>query len=388
MPCLAATAAFFLTLLITLAANGLGVLRWRAAREAHWTEQARKLFPIRRSAALNIWLVPAVCTLLDWIIFPEDQHFSALLAVFVAGWVGATLGTYPLTKALFPEFSFYGWLRSLVAGWLLRSGFWGVLIFTAVIMPEEIGWEALVLGALVLAFQIALSYGLWVWVGSKLGIFTRAQPSEPVSEIVRRTSQKMQIPWRVIWKWRSPIGYAAALPITGDLIFSDGLLNTHPDEEIAAITAHELAHLNEPRNIHRARLISSLSFLPFVFIRPAFHIFDWATIAFLWIPAALFGVYTRQMARRMEERADSIASGTGEPSVVYTRALERLYRNNHMPAVMPGDRHVHPHLYDRMITAGTTPDYPRPEAPQTLDWTSGLLMLLLTLLFTAILAMH
>jgi hypothetical protein len=34
-----------------------------------------------------------------------------------------------------------------------------------------------------------------------------------------------------------------------------------------------------------------------------------------------------------------------------------------MPAVMPTKRLPHPHLYDRMVVAGVTPDFPRPDRP-------------------------
>ena len=39
---------------------------------------------------------------------------------------------------------------------------------------------------------------------------------------------------------------------------------------------------------------------------------------------------------------------------------------------MPGNRAVHPHLYDRMLAAGVTPDFPRPDQPQKLTWTGRL----------------
>jgi len=51
----------------------------------------------------------------------------------------------------------------------------------------------------------------------------------------------------------------------------------------------------------------------------------------------------------------------GRPGV-YARALARLYEANFAPAVMPR-KHSHPHLYDRLVSAGVQPDYPRPEPP-------------------------
>jgi Zn-dependent protease with chaperone function len=269
--------------------------------------------------------------------------------------------------------------------WILRFGSLGPLVVAAAIMPSEISWPILAIGGAALCFQIALHYGLWIWMGTRLRLFDRAKETEPVAIVVRKTSEKMKVSCRTIWKLRSPVGYAAALPMTGDLIFSEGLLRAHPEEEIAAICAHEVAHLNESVSIRRARLISALSLFPLVFVRPVFHLFDFAGVVMLWLPANLLAVYARRLGRRMEIRADSIAGENENASGVYARSLERLYQNNHVPAVMPGNRQLHPHLYDRMLAAGITPDYPRPTAPASLDWSSGLILFLLVILFTSIL---
>jgi hypothetical protein len=66
----------------------------------------------------------------------------------------------------------------------------------------------------------------------------------------------------------------------------------------------------------------------------------------------------------MEKRADQIAADKQLQEGVYARALEKLYRENQIPAVNVNDRQTHPHLYDRMLAAGITPDYPRPAKPQ------------------------
>ena len=80
-----------------------------------------------------------------------------------------------------------------------------------------------------------------------------------------------------------------------------------------------------------------------------------------------------RVARRMETRADKIAAENVADPAVYARALERLYQTNQMPAVMPKrSAKIHPDLYDRMVAAGVTPDYPRPKAAKGQCWTSYL----------------
>jgi hypothetical protein len=48
----------------------------------------------------------------------------------------------------------------------------------------------------------------------------------------------------------------------------------------------------------------------------------------------------------------------GDPGC-YAKALERIYKENLMPAAV-AQRTTHPNLYDRMVQAGVTPDFPRP----------------------------
>lgn len=72
----------------------------------------------------------------------------------------------------------------------------------------------------------------------------------------------------------------------------------------------------------------------------------------------------RRIGRRMEERADRLARvQEGDSAVVYARALEKIYAANLIPVVLRGKRHVHPHLYDRLVAAGVPPAYPRPAPP-------------------------
>lgn len=77
----------------------------------------------------------------------------------------------------------------------------------------------------------------------------------------------------------------------------------------------------------------------------------------------------------MEKRADRIAIENQADPAVYARALERLYQTNQMPAVMPPRmERPHPDLYDRMLDAGVTPDFPKPAPPKKQSWTTLLLL--------------
>src|SRR6185437_13485850 len=100
MPFLVAIVAFILTLMLTVGVNRFGLLRWHATEKAHWTERARTLYPLRRSASLNIWLVPALCGVAESSFYSTDAPIWAVVLVIVASWIGAILGTYPFDKKL------------------------------------------------------------------------------------------------------------------------------------------------------------------------------------------------------------------------------------------------------------------------------------------------
>lgn len=71
-------------------------------------------------------------------------------------------------------------------------------------------------------------------------------------------------------------------------------------------------------------------------------------------------IFIERLGHAMEIRADKIArTYEGEPGV-YARALARIYEDNLVPAVTERLQ-THPHLYDRLVSAGVTPDHPRPE---------------------------
>ena len=56
-------------------------------------------------------------------------------------------------------------------------------------------------------------------------------------------------------------------------------------------------------------------------------------------------------------------------------ALERIHQLNQMPAVLRNKSlNTHPDLYDRMLAANVTLDYPRPAAPRAQAWTAQIIV--------------
>jgi tetratricopeptide (TPR) repeat protein len=173
---------------------------------------------------------------------------------------------------------------------------------------------------------------------------------------------------------------ALAFPLSGRLAFTDGALAALDDEELTAVCAHELAHLAEPRRLALARaaplaLVLALPLARLMSSAEGLLVFEAGFLA-----AALVAGLGRRLSRRLEGRADELARAhEGEPGA-YARALAKIYEVNQVPPVLRGKGTTHPHLYDRLVAAGSPPAYERPPPPPRLFARSALTTVLLAAL--------
>ncbi|MEA3210527.1 MAG: hypothetical protein QOE70_3584 [Chthoniobacter sp.] len=365
---------FLVAAMLAAGLNWLSLRSWRRSRGQHWTERARILYPVRTSAAGNLFLIPAVCAAAQAILFPELPVTSLWLAL--AALPGAILGTYPMDRELFPNFGFRAWLHEVGATWILRASRTALFLTALILMPAEWDWRGPALALGVVGLQTWMVWGGGLWLARKLGLIIA--PPERLLAIVDDLAQRLHIPLPRAWVLRGVACNAGALPQTRTLFVTERLLEALSDEELSAVCTHEFAHLTESRWVLVRRYLSTLALVPCLFIRPVFHRFDLPGLAVLWVAVWLIGWATRTFARRMEQRADSIAlAHEGPESGAYARGLARLYECNQIPAVMPGKRQIHPHLYDRLLAAGVTPDFSRPNAPARRSWSGWLLAALM-----------
>ena len=282
----------------------------------------------------------------------------------LAAFLGAVLGCFPCDREVFPQLDFRNWLHQAIAGWGIRFGIWGLLILGCVLMPENFGWKMLGIAAGYLLVHFAIQWGLFLKYLRLVKFLTPAE--NRLQGIVDATATRMNVSVRSIWQLDGLMALAFAFPTTNELVFSRRLLEICSDEEISAICAHELAHLKEGRSVLAGRLLGSLALFPLIFINPSVHQFG--ILGLLAPYAGLFSIakFARWMSQRMEKRADALALNEQTQEGVYARALEKIYRENMIPAVNVNDKQTHPHLYDRMISAGITPGYPRPAKPNRL----------------------
>ncbi len=275
--------------------------------------------------------------------------------------LGAYAGTSFMDYEVFSRVSKRDLFRQIVIGLLVKVLKWVVFISAVIWMPNEFNLLAWSIGGIVILFWLFWAWNGWLWVGKKLSLYLPAP--ERLSKIAADTSARMNIPYGEVLMIRSSFCQAYAVFNGRKLLFTERLLEVCSDEEIAAICAHELAHLTESKAVHLSRYIQILTYIPWIFFSPLLHTFG--IIAFLGL--VLITIYVPRiygsMSRKLESRADSMAKANeGDPGI-YARALTRLYEDNLTPAVTSGQNKTHPNLYDRLLAAGVTPDFPRPAAP-------------------------
>ncbi|MGA2555180.1 MAG: M48 family metalloprotease [Verrucomicrobiota bacterium] len=372
---------FLVSGVLTFCLNWLTAIPWRKASTAHWTERARLLWPVRRSGATIILVIPACLSVAE--VAAQWESWSGSVFPAVAGLLGAILATFPLDREIFPRFTFRSWLRLVSVGWTIRLGFWAVFVASAMAMPDELGVTTAVIGGAVLLFILAWNFGLLLRFFRWLGM-VRA-PDERLRGIVAGTAGKMAVGEPGTWLLDVPFAQAFAITTTGDLLFSSRLLEILSDGKISAVCAHELAHLMESKVVLAGRIAGSLTLYPLIFLRPAANFGPSAVCAilgFIWLSAIL----VRKLSRRMEKRADEIASENQGEEGVYARALEKLYCDSLLPAVSASNVKTHPHLYDRMVASGIQPEYPRPAKPEGMAWAGYLVCIALGILIGIALA--
>jgi Zn-dependent protease with chaperone function len=358
---LSAMAHFVAAGLLMALANWTGLLAWRRAAGAHWTERARLLWPVRCTAAFGVVVIPFLLMQVHGYLLPAFEPNWIVDAV--ASFGGALLGSYPLDRQVYPQLDFGRWRRQAVAWWGVRFGIWGVLLAAILLMPEEPGWRMLAVAGGCLALQGLLLGGVFLRYLRLVGFLSPAGPR--LQQIVDAAAARLGgVKVRATWEMGGCVANAFAFPTTRELVFSRRMLEVCSDDEVSAICAHELGHLQESKWILAARLAGSFAMFPLIFINPAVH--AWGLLGW-FIPYAIMLVVlrcSRLLSQRMEKRADEVALQDQANEGVYARALEKLYRENQSPAVGSNNRQTHPHLYDRMVAAGITPDFPRPGRPR------------------------
>jgi hypothetical protein len=359
-PCLALGTLLPLTWL--LEAWLLRPLR-RLPEGAHWSERARLGFPAR--TRLMSWAMTSTLLVgMAWILWlgrltPIDVAIAPALATFVATMI-AVARVARLVAPDRPRLTLRGLAGLLALSW----GQMSMLFALALLARDDFGpmtWLALVLG---LGLSLVWAFGLPAAAAAAIGLFEA--PSAELATLVASSASRLDVKPPQISVADLPMANAFALVPGERLILTRAVLEGLSPASLATVVSHELEHFREAPSARALRVVSALAVVPVVLVRPVFGVWGTSGVVVLALSTAAV-VSSLAIVRHRLEQA-SIAGVGGEPAnpsraADYARVLERIYEINGIPAVMRGLLARRGSLYDRMLAAGATPSFARPEPP-------------------------
>ncbi|HEX7376785.1 MAG TPA: M48 family metalloprotease [Pirellulales bacterium] len=347
-----------------------GIPVWRLRQDAPWTERARASYPVRAVVGTSTIVVPMLLGMFAgmfwgriWLVSRGALVILTALAAFVPAWlISVALARRIFGREFITRRRAVGQLAFL---YLLSVPHLILALLLAAVLPTQMTPTAVIMICLCVAAILCCLLGGGAALARRLGLLRSVSPD--VAATVARAGEKAGIVPRGVYRLDCAMSNAFALWASGEIAFSDMLLGETNAAELEAITMHELAHLTESRASRIARLAACLCIVPLAAAAPIIGSYGveayLAAVAFVFVGSLLI----QRLARRMEERADRQSHAQQSDDGIYAKALEKLYRTNLSPAVLRGNRHVHPHLYDRMLAAGVAPLYDRP-APPSARW--------------------
>lgn len=362
--------AFLIPVAIAAAAlngilNGLAVLRWPRTANLHWSERARRLYPVQVSAVFGLFATAGCAgTIGRWI---WGDSWSTTLLFGLAGFVGGLAGNYLPSRRCHPGLSLQDYAGACLKAWIFPIG----LVSSGPLLSWGMGSEWSLRSAVVVGLYLAAYLGFvtigWIGLLRRCGAFAAVPPE--IEALVREQASLRNVPVKEVLFLRDFRALAFALPIQRMVLLTRRLVDLLTPWELRSIVDHELAHLDESRGVLVGRVLGSMAFAPVAFLGVAATWYGIAGIAGCYGAWIIIGFGSRRLARAMELRADRFATEGPETGAVYARALEKLYAENLIPASGIARGQTHPDLYDRMLAAGIQPDFDRPAKPDYANWT-------------------
>ena len=219
----------------------------------------------------------------------------------------------------------------------------------AFLLPDRFTPAAFATLLLVAGLFIGCNYGWGLWLARRLGLAWEAR--QRVRESVERVGTQCGLQPRGVYEMAWAKHNAAALPFPQALVFTQPAVDVLTDPELDSLCAHEIAHLAEAGPVRWARVAGSFVFFPLAATRPLIGTFGWVGLLLAFAGAYLLAHAALALSRRMEERADRLATECEADPGIYARMLEKLHEASLIPAVLFGRRGTHPDLYDRLLAA-------------------------------------
>jgi Zn-dependent protease with chaperone function len=377
--------AYLVARLVTWLAMFAALWRWRRSAAAPWVERARLAWSARRLGGFA-WLVIAFAVMFAVgrrgdLIPVGVLHFLIAAACLFGGGQAALGWTRRLnpTWALTPRPARGAW--AFFVAWLGPMACIGFILFA--LSPDE--WETRSWVLLACGAAAVGGYMAWGWLRLMRWTGVIRPAGDRFRAIASGAAERAGIGLRSIEQAAIPMANAFAFVHDRGIGVTDAALAILDDDELSAVCAHEMAHLGEPGWVRMLRLsfgvLLGLYLSTLIVMLPASRSLSPSTVwlVLLGSPVAMIFAWILflRLAHRMEIRADAMARRPETSAGTYARALEKIYEANLVPVVLGAKRTTHPELYDRLVAAGVTPEYYRPEAPPSGPRQAGMLMLFL-----------
>lgn len=379
-------ASVLLSAVMTQLGTWIAVRPCRESQHREWFEQARLAFPARRVVATAGLLFPLLIVTWGFLMRHELSPFPRpVLSILTA--LIATLPMFPIYRQVDIQagseaVSLRVAIRSVAARVILLMPHLAIALPVMTVMPDRFDNKALILLALTAILATFFVAGGNLFAAGLVGLAhpASARLTEITAQSAARTGVNLRGVYEVDWRMVN----ALAFPLAKRLAFTRRAVETLTDEELEAICAHELGHLAESLPVHAFRLFAAVAAaLFFPAIIPTAGSFGIIGAAVLLIGFLALNYSFAGVSRRMEKRADAVATAVEPTNIAYAKALEHLYCLNLLPAVTGLKCQTHPDLYDRLVASGVQPDFPRPPLPSRRRVMAALLVMLAPIPFMA-----
>ncbi len=266
---------------------------------------------------------------------------------------------------------------------------WLMDLFKSLLITLFIG--VFLLSLLLLMIQYAgSSWWIWAWLiffGFQIlmtmiyptviaPIFNKFTPLEnsQLSEKIRRLAEKEGFAIKGVFQMdagkrsRHTNAYLSGFGKTKRIVLYDTLLETHDDDEILAVLAHEIGHFKRNHIKKQVFFIGFFSLILFYLISkmiswaPMYHAFGFSEmpnyaglflVAVLWEPLGFFlSPLAMAVSRRFEREADRFSFNAMETAQPLVRALKKIAKDN-LSNLRPHPlyvrfNHSHPPLLERI----------------------------------------
>jgi Zn-dependent protease with chaperone function/tetratricopeptide (TPR) repeat protein len=331
----------------------------------HWSERARRSYPLQVFLGVSLMLMPTVyaASTLDYprSQLPIPRALFAIL-VFVVALVSTNAACTWWSRRFRPHPDTAR--QNLQGFFVLILLFLTTLVisaFTAANLPTEWGFRsALVIVAGLLAY-FWMQFGGLVRVTRWLRAATPADPA--LLKETTRLAHERGLPMPNVFLLHWSRANAVTFTFSNTIMFTRRSREILTPEETRTVLAHELAHLCESRSAQAWRLLVPLALFT-LFVMPApWQVPNWLFLLPVYVIILFTFILYGKRRRQLEKRADAFAREAESTPGTYPQALARLYEDSLLPAVTSGKGQSHPHLYDRLLDAGVTPNFPRPKPP-------------------------